>query len=104
MTFGFKWAFGNEGKPIEKVQNKSENVVKVSVVKPQRVENSLKNVIKFSTTSDQKVNNVPQNSVQMNNNVKSLSSRLNISTPQQLAQRANMFGSTSNSKMVMAKF
>lgn len=104
LTFGFKWAFGNEGKPIEKVQNKSENVVKASVVKPQRVENSLKNVIKSSTTSDQKVNNVPQNSVQMNNNVKSLSSRLNISTPQQLAQRANMFGSTSNSKMVMAKF
>lgn len=104
LTFGFKWAFGNEGKPIEKVQNKSENVVKTSVVKPQRVENSLKNVIKPSTMSVQKVNNVSQNSVQMNNNVKPLSSRLNISTPQQLAQRANMFGSTSNSKMVTAKF
>lgn len=104
LTFGFKWAFGNEGKPIEKVQNKSENVVKTSVVKPQRVENSLKNVIKPSTMSVQKVNNVSQNLVQMNNNVKPLSSRLNISTPQQLAQRANMFGSTSNSKMVTAKF
>ena len=103
LTFGFKWAFGNEGKPIEKVQNKSENVVKTSVVKPQRVENSLKNVIKPSTMSVQKVNNVSQNSVQMNNNVKSLTSRLNISTPQQLAQRANMFGSTSNSKMVTAE-
>ena len=48
----------------------------------------------------QKVNNLPKNVVQTSNDTVYLNSRLNILTPQQLAQRANFGITTSTPKTI----
>lgn len=78
LSFGFKWSLGNESKPIEKVQNNSQNPVITSVVPVQKVNTVSKNVI-------QSLHN----------------SGLNLLTPQQVAQRANIVTQTSTTKVII---
>ncbi len=100
LTFGFKWSLGNESKPIEKVQNNSQKDVKTSIVPIQKVENSSQNFVQSQIkTTVQKVNTVPQNVMPYTSN-----NGLNILTPQQVAQRANITCSvTSSTRKVIAK-
>lgn len=78
LSFGFKWSLGNESKPIEKVQNNSQNPVITSVVPVQKVNTVSKNVIQPSHNSG-----------------------LNLLTPQQVAQRANIVTQTSTTKVII---
>ena len=78
LSFGFKWSLGNESKPIEKVQNNSQNPVIKSVVPVQKVNTVSKNVIQPSHNSG-----------------------LNLLTPQQVAQRANIVTQTSTTKVII---
>lgn len=96
LTFGFKWSLGNESKPVEKVQNNCKNVVKTSIVPVQNVEESSKSFVQLPIKTIQRVNTDPQNLIQSSNN-----SRLNILTPQQVAQRANIVAINNTTK---AKF
>lgn len=78
LSFGFKWSLGNESKPIEKVQNNFQNPVITSVVPVQKVNTVSKNVIQPSHNSG-----------------------LNLLTPQQVAQRANIVTQTSTTKVII---
>lgn len=78
LSFGFKWSLGNESKPIEKVQNNSQNPVITSVVPVQKVNTVSKNVIQPSHNSG-----------------------LNLLTPQQVAQRANIVTHASTTKVII---
>ena len=78
LSFGFKWSLGNESKPIEKVQNNFQNPVIKSVVPVQKVNTVSKNVIQPSHNSG-----------------------LNLLTPQQVAQRANIVTQTSTTKVII---
>ncbi len=78
LSFGFKWSLGNESKPIEKVKNNSQNPVITSVVPVQKVNTVSKNVIQPSHNSG-----------------------LNLLTPQQVAQRANIVTQTSTTKVII---
>ena len=96
LTFGFKWSLGNESKPVEKVQNNFKNVVKTSIVPVQKVEESSQSFVQLPIKTIQRVNTDSQNLIQPSNN-----SRLNILTPQQVAQRANIVAINNTTK---AKF
>lgn len=96
LTFGFKWSLGNESKPVEKVQNNCKNVVKTSIVPVQKVEESSKSFVQLPIKTIQRVNTDSQKLIQPSNN-----SRLNILTPQQVAQRANIVAINNTTK---AKF
>ena len=90
LTFGFKWAVGKDNKPIERVQNNTKHVLKVPAAPTQSLEKSPQSIaVQSPIIPIQKVNNLPKNVIQTSNNTASLNSRLNILTPQQLAQRAN---------------
>ena len=90
LTFGFKWAVGNESKPIERVQNyDTKHVLKAPALPVQKIEKTLQSIAQSSIIPIQQVNNLPKNVVQTSNDTVYLDSRLNILTPQQLAQRAN---------------
>ena len=89
-------SLGNESKPVEKVQNNCKNVVKTSIVPVQNVEESSKSFVQLPIKTIQRVNTDPQNLIQSSNN-----SRLNILTPQQVAQRANIVAINNTTK---AKF
>ena len=95
LTFGFKWAVGKDNKPIERVQNK------VPAAPTQSLEKSPQSIaVQSPIIPIQKVNNLPKNVIQTSNNTASLNSRLNILTPQQLAQRANFNITTSTPKTI----
>lgn len=96
LTFGFKWSLGNESKPVEKVQNNFKNVVKTSIVPVQKVEESSQSFVQLPIKTIQRVNTDSKNLIQPSNN-----SRLNILTPQQVAQRANIVAINNTAK---AKF
>ena len=96
MTFGFKWSLGNESKPVEKVQNNFKNVVKTSIVPVQKVEESSQSFVQLPIKTIQRVNTDSQKLIQPSNN-----NRLNILTPQQVAQRANIVAINNTTK---AKF
>lgn len=100
LTFGFKWLLGNESKPVEKVQNNSQKDVKSSIVPIQKVENSSQSFVQSPIKPTvQKVNTVSQNVMPYTSN-----NRLNILTPQQVAQRANITSSvTPSQRKVIAK-
>lgn len=100
LTFGFKWLLGNESKPVEKVQNNSQKDVKTSIVPIQKVENSPQSFVQSPIKPTvQKVNTVSQNVMPYTSN-----NRLNILTPQQVAQRANITSSvTPSQRKVIAK-
>ena len=100
LTFGFKWLLGNESKPIEKVQNNSQKDVKSSIVPIQKVEKSPQSFVQSPIKPTvQKVNTVSQNVMPYTSN-----NRLNILTPQQVAQRANITSSvTPSQRKVIAK-
>ena len=102
LTFGFKWAVGNENKPIEKVQNDdTKHVLKSSALPTQKLERTPQSIaVQSPIIPIQKVNNLPKNVIQTSNNTASLNSRLNILTPQQLAQRANFNITTSTPKTI----
>ena len=102
LTFGFKWAVGNENKPIEKVQNDdTKHVLKSSALPTQKPERTPQSIaVQSPIIPIQKVNNLPKNVIQTSNNTASLNSRLNILTPQQLAQRANFSITTSTPKTI----
>lgn len=102
LTFGFKWAVGNENKPIEKVQNDdTKHVLKSSALPTQKPERTPQSIaVQSPIIPIQKVNNLPKNVIQTSNNTVSLNSRLNILTPQQLAQRANFSITTSTPKTI----
>ena len=102
LTFGFKWAVGKENKPIEKVQNDdTKHVLKSSALPTQSLEKSPQSIaVQSPIIPIQKVNNLPKNVIQTSNNTASLNSRLNILTPQQLAQRANFNITTSTPKTI----
>ncbi len=102
LTFGFKWAVGNENKPIEKVQNDdTKHVLKSSALPTQKLERTPQSIaVQSPIIPIQKVNNLPKNVIQTSNNTVSLNSRLNILTPQQLAQRANFNITTSTPKTI----
>ena len=101
LTFGFKWAVGKDNKPIERVQNNTKHVLKVHAVPTQSLEKSPQSIVVQSPIIPiQKVNNLPKNVIQTSNNTASLNSRLNILTPQQLAQRANFSITTSTPKTI----
>ena len=102
LTFGFKWAVGNENKPIEKVQNDdTKHVLKSSALPTQKLERTPQSIaVQSPIIPIQKVNNLPKNVIQTSNNTASLNSRLNILTPQQLAQRANFSITTSTPKTI----
>ncbi len=102
LTFGFKWAVGNENKPIEKVQNDdTKHVLKSSALPTQKLERTPQSIaVQSPIIPIQKVNNLPKNVIQTSNNTVSLNSRLNILTPQQLAQRANFSITTSTPKTI----
>ena len=90
LTFGFKWAVGNESKPIERVQNyDTKHVLKAPALPVQKIEKTPQSIAQSSIIPIQQVNNLPKNVVQTSNDTVYLDSRLNILTPQQLAQRAN---------------
>ncbi len=90
LTFGFKWAVGNESKPIEKVQNSTKHVIKAPDVLAQRNEKSFQGIVQSPIPPIKKVNDLSKNVVQISNNTVYLNSGLNILTPQQLVQRANL--------------
>lgn len=97
LTFGFKWLLGNESKPVEKVQNNSQKDVKTSIVPIQKVENSSQSFVQSPIKPTvQKVNTVSQNIMPYTSN-----NRLNILTPQQVAQRANIVTQTSTTKVII---
>lgn len=100
LTFGFKWLLGNESKPVEKVQNNSQKDVKTSIVPIQKVENSPQSFVQSPIKPTvQKVNTVSQNVIPYTSN-----NRLNILTPQQVAQRANITSNVNPSqRKVIAK-
>ena len=102
LTFGFKWAVGNENKPIEKVQNDdTKHVLKSSALPTQKLERTPQSIVVQSPIIPiQKVNNLPKNVIQTSNDTVCLNSRLNILTPQQLAQRANFSITTSTPKTI----
>ena len=102
LTFGFKWAVGNENKPIEKVQNDdTKHVLKSSALPTQKSERTPQSIaVQSPIIPIQKVNNLPKNVVQTSNDTVYLNSRLNILTPQQLAQRANFGITTSTPKTI----
>lgn len=102
LTFGFKWAVGNENKPIEKVQNDdTKHVLKSSALPTQKFERTSQSIaVQSPIISIQKVNNLPKNVVQTSNDTVYLNSRLNILTSQQLAQRANFSITTSTPKTI----
>ena len=102
LTFGFKWAVGNENKPIEKVQNDdTKHVLKSSALPTQKLERTPQSIaVQSPIIPIQKVNNLPKNVVQTSNDTVYLNSRLNILTPQQLAQRANFNITTSTPKTI----
>ena len=101
LTFGFKWAVGKDNKPIERVQNNTKHVLKVHAVPTQSLEKSPQSIaVQSPIIPIQKVNNLPKNVIQTSNNTASLNSRLNILTPQQLAQRANFNITTSTPKTI----
>ena len=45
LTFGFKWALGNDSKPIEEVQNKPKKIVKISAPLTQKAEYKSNNFV-----------------------------------------------------------
>ena len=90
LTFGFKWAVGKDNKPIERVQNDTKHVLKAPVVLLQTNESSPQKVEQSQVFSTQKSDKLSQTVVQISNGTTGLSSKLNILTPQQLAQRANL--------------
>lgn len=97
LSFGFKWLLGNESKPVEKVQNNSQKDVKTSIVPIQKVENSSQSFVQSPIKPTvQKVNTVSQNVMPYTSN-----NRLNILTPQQVAQRANIVTQTSTTKVII---
>lgn len=97
LSFGFKWLLGNESKPVEKVQNNSQKDVKTSIVPIQKVENSSQSFVQSPIKPTvQKVNTVSQNVMPYTSN-----NRLNILTPQQVAQRANIITQTSTTKVII---
>ena len=100
LTFGFKWLLGNESKSVEKVQNNSQKDVKSSIVPIQKVEKSPQSFVQSPIKPTvQKVNTVSQNVMPYTSN-----NRLNILTPQQVAQRANITSSvTPSQRKVIAK-
>ena len=101
LTFGFKWAVGKDSKPIERVQNNTKHVLKVPAAPTQSLEKSPQSIaVQSPIIPIQKVNNLPKNVIQTSNNTASLNSRLNILTPQQLAQRANFNITTSTPKTI----
>ena len=101
LTFGFKWAVGKDNKPIERVQNNTKHVLKVHAAPAQSLEKSPQSIaVQSPIIPIQKVNNLPKNVIQTSNNTASLNSRLNILTPQQLAQRANFSITTSTPKTI----
>ena len=101
LTFGFKWAVGKDSKPIERVQNNTKHVLKVPATPTQSLEKSPQSIaVQSPIIPIQKVNNLPKNVIQTSNNTASLNSRLNILTPQQLAQRANFNITTSTPKTI----
>ena len=101
LTFGFKWAVGKDNKPIERVQNNTKHVLKVHAATTQSLKKSPQSVaVQSPIIPIQKVNNLPKNVIQTSNNTASLNSRLNILTPQQLAQRANFNITTSTPKTI----
>ena len=101
LTFGFKWAVGKDNKPIERVQNNTKHVLKVHAAPTQSLEKSPQSIaVQSPIIPIQKVNNLPKNVIQTPNNTASLNSRLNILTPQQLAQRANFNITTSTPKTI----
>ena len=101
LTFGFKWAVGKDNKPIERVQNNTKHVLKVHAAPTQSLEKSPQSIaVQSPIIPIQKVNNLPKNVIQTSNNTASLNSRLNILTPQQLAQRANFNITTSTPKTI----
>ena len=101
LTFGFKWAVGKDNKPIERVQNNTKHVLKVPAAPTQSLEKSPQSIaVQSPIIPIQKVNNLPKNVIQTSNNTVSLNSRLNILTPQQLAQRANFNITTSTPKTI----
>ena len=101
LTFGFKWAVGKDNKPIERVQNNTKHVLKVHAAPTQSLEKSPQSIaVQSPIIPIQKVNNLPKNVIQTSNNTVSLNSRLNILTPQQLAQRANFNITTSTPKTI----
>ncbi len=101
LTFGFKWAVGKDNKPIERVQNNTKHVLKVHAAPAQSLEKSPQSIaVQSPIIPIQKVNNLPKNVIQTSNNTASLNSRLNILTPQQLAQRANFNITTSTPKTI----
>ena len=101
LTFGFKWAVGKDNKPIERVQNNTKHVLKVPAAPTQNLEKSPQSIaVQSPIIPIQKVNNLPKNVIQTSNNTVSLNSRLNILTPQQLAQRANFNITTSTPKTI----
>lgn len=91
LTFGFKWAVGNESKPIERVQNyDTKHVLKAPALSVQKIEKTPQSIAQSSIIPIQQVNNLTKNVVQTSNDTVYLDSRLNIlPPPQQLAQRAN---------------
>lgn len=101
LTFGFKWAVGKDNKPIERVQNNTKHVLKVHAAPTQSLEKSPQSIaVQSPIIPIQKVNNLPKNVIQTSNNTASLNSKLNILTPQQLAQRANFNITTSTPKTI----
>ena len=90
LTFGFKWAVGKDNKPIERVQNDTKHVLKATAVLLQTNESSPQKVEQSQVFSTQKSDKLSQTVVQISNGTTGLSSKLNILTPQQLAQRANL--------------
>ena len=97
LSFGFKWLLGNESKPVEKVQNNSQKDVKTSIVPIQKVENTSQSFVQSPIKPTvQKVNTVSQNVMPYTSN-----NRLNILTPQQVAQRANIVTQTSTTKVII---
>lgn len=101
LTFGFKWAVGKDNKPIERVQNNTKHILKVHAAPTQSLEKSPQSIaVQSPIIPIQKVNNLPKNVIQTSNNTASLNSRLNILTPQQLAQRANFNITTSTPKTI----
>ena len=103
LTFGFKWALGNDSKPIDEVQNKPQKIVKISTPSTQKIEYKSNNFVKSPIVPVQKINNVSSKTVQSSNDTVFLGNRLNILTPQQIAQRANSNHAGSKSKSFCCK-
>lgn len=82
LTFGFKWAVGNESKPIERVQNyDTKHVLKAPALPVQKIEKTPQSIAQSSIIPIQQVNNLPKNVVQTSNDTVYLDSRLNILPP-----------------------